>query len=252
MGSAFYSAVQAVIFKPLVAGLFRGTITGAENIPDGPALLASNHLGAGDPIVMSALLPRQITYSAKAELFTGHYVGRPVIAWFLKKINTVPVNRSGGRASREVFAPVLEVLERGGLVGIYPEGTRSPDGYLHKGKTGVARIALAAGVPVVPMAMFSSQTVRPFGIPWVSHPRAVIGTPIDFRQFHGRDDDHDVLRWVTDEIMNAIMRISGQEYIDVYGSSIKSGAVSEEDALTRVLPRPGGGPQPASPGDDTD
>jgi len=245
MGSVFYSGIQTLVFRPLVAGLFRGTITGEDNIPDGPALLASNHIGAGDPIVTSSLLHRPITYSAKAELFTGHYPGRPVVAWFLRKINTVPVNRSGGRASREVFAPVLEVLGQGGLVGIYPEGTRSPDGYLHKGKTGVARIALAAGVPVVPMAMFSSETIRPIGIPWISHPRAVIGKPLDFGRFNGGDDDHGVLRWVTDEIMNAIMAISGQEYVDVYGASVKSGAVTKEAALAQVRSRPGGGPPPA-------
>jgi len=240
--------MKTLVFKPLVAGLFRGTMTGEENIPDGPALLASNHIGAGDPIITSAFLHRPITYSAKAELFTGHYPFRPIVAWFLRSINTVPVNRSGGRASREVFAPVLDVLAHGGLVGIYPEGTRSPDGYLHKGKTGVARIALAAGVPVVPMAMSSSETIRPIGIPWISRPRAVIGKPLDFSRFNGGDDDHEVLRWVTDEIMNEIMKISGQQYVDVYGASVKSGAVSEEVVLTQVQPRPGGGPPPEYPG----
>ena len=241
-----YQTLQVLIARPVARGVFRCTVEGLENIPaTGGAVLASNHLGAVDPIITSTFAPRPVTYTAKAELFAGRGLGRRLVAWFLRTIHTVPVDRSGGRTSRQVFAPVLEVLARGGLVGIYPEGTRSPDGYLHKGKTGVARIALAADVPVVPLAIFDSQTVRRFGIPWLSRPRLVFGQPMTFHQFRDRHDDHDVLRYVTDEIMNAIMELSGQEYVDVYGSSVKSGAVRADDARMRVLPRPGGGPPPA-------
>jgi len=243
-----YRLAGKLLFEPLVRGLFRATIEGAENLPKtGAALLASNHLGMGDPIVITTMvLPRRIVYLAKAELFVGRGLGRKIVAWFLKLINTVPVDRSGGRSSREAFAPVLATLAQGNLVGIFPEGTRTPDGYLHKGKTGIARIALAADVPVIPAAMIGSETVRPFGIPWVSHPRFVIGKPLTFSQFRDRSDDHEVLRYVTDEVMNAIMALSGQEYVDVYGGSIKSGAVSEADAQLRMLPRPGGGKPPES------
>ncbi len=243
-----YSFFKIFIFTPLVRGLFRGKISGVENIPaTGAAVLASNHLGAGDPYVMATMLPRPITFPAKEELFRGHSIGTKIVAWFVKAMHAVPLNRSGGRASLEAFAPVLAMLADGNLVGIYPEGTRTPDGHLHKGKTGVARIALLADVPVIPVAVVDSQTVRPFGVPWISHPRVIVGRPLDFTQFHGQSDNHAVLRYVTDEVMNAIMELSGQRYIDVYGASIKSGAVSEDVALTQhAQARPGSGIPPAA------
>ncbi|MDR1768312.1 MAG: 1-acyl-sn-glycerol-3-phosphate acyltransferase, partial [Propionibacteriaceae bacterium] len=127
----------------------------------------------------------------------------------------------------------------------YPEGTRSPDGRLYKGKTGVARLALASGAPIVPLAVFNTYKAKgPFGIPWLDHPRIVVGQPLRFDELAWGVDDHDALRWVTDEVMAAIQALSGQQYVDVYGGSVKRGAVSAEEVEARVMARPGGGPQP--------
>lgn len=244
-----YDFFKTLVFVPLVRWLFRASITGAENIPaTGGALVASNHLAAGDAYVLPAMLSRNLTFPAKAELFRGDRgLGSKVVAWFLKAVKMVPLDRSGGRASLDGLGPVLNVLREGGLVGIYPEGTRSPDGRLYKGHTGVARMAVAANVPVIPVAMFNTQTIRPLGIPWISRPRIVIGEPIDFPAYAGAHDDHAVLRWVTDEVMAAIQELSGQTYVDAYGSSVKRGTLTPAEADARVLPRPGYGATPPPP-----
>jgi 1-acyl-sn-glycerol-3-phosphate acyltransferase len=172
-------------------------------------------------------------------------VGAKVIAWFLKAVGQVPLDRSGGRVSLDGLGPVLQVLADGGLVGIYPEGTRSPDGRLYKGRTGVARLALAAGVPIVPVAVSSTQAVRTrIGIPWIRRPRVVFGEPLDFSAYAELQDDRAALRWITDEVMAAIQQLSGQTYVDAYGTSLKSGSLSAAEADARVLPRPGYGARP--------
>jgi len=243
----WYSLFKVLIFVPLVRGLFRATITGEGNIPaTGGVMLASNHLGAGDTFMLPTLIERHVTFPAKAELFApGKNVGRMIVAWFLRLMHEVPLDRSGGRSSLEAFRPILAELAKGGVVGIYPEGKRSPDGRLYKGKTGVARMALAADVPVVPIAMFDSQTVRNrLGIPWIRRPRIVVGTPLAFHEYRAQADDHQVLRYVTDEIMNAIQELSGQTYVDVYAASVVAGRVSAQEADKRILPRPGYGATP--------
>jgi 1-acyl-sn-glycerol-3-phosphate acyltransferase len=243
----YYTLFRDALFRPVVKGLFRARLEGEENIPaTGGAVLASNHLAAGDTFVMPAMLRRQVTFPAKAELFAGNRgLGSKVVAWFLKAVGQVPLDRSGGRASLDGLLPVLQVLTDGGLVGIYPEGTRSPDGRLYKGKTGVARIALAANVPVVPMAMFDTQTVRTrIGLPWIRRPRVVVGEPLDFSAWAGQQDNREVVRWVTDEVMAAIQALSGQTYIDAYGSSVKYGSLSAAEAEARRLDRPGQGATP--------
>lgn len=244
-----YDFFKTWLFRPVVRWLFRAEITGAENLPaTGGALLASNHLSAGDTFVLPAMMRRKLTFPAKAELFRGDRgLGSKLVAWFMKAIKMVPLDRSGGRASLEGLAPVLNVLHEGGLVGIYPEGTRSPDGRLYKGRTGVARMALAAGVPIIPVAMADSQTVRRLGIPWIDRPKITIGKPLDFSAYAGLHDDHGVLRWITDEVMAAIQELSGQTYVDAYGSSVKHGSLSAADAEARVLPRPGYGATPPTP-----
>lgn len=242
-----YQVFRGILFRPVVKYLFGARIAGAENIPAaGGAILASNHLAAGDTFVLPSMIERPVTFPAKAELFAGNRgLGSKVVAWFLKAANQVPLDRSGGKVSLEGLRPVLDVLRDGGTVGIYPEGTRSPDGKLYRGKTGVARIALATGAPVVPVAMFDTETVKGFlGIPWISKPRIVIGEPLDFSQYAGLAEDRAVVRWVTDEVMAAIQRLSGQQYVDVYGSSVKYGSISTEEAAARVLPRPGYGSTP--------
>lgn len=237
-----YNFFKYVIFRPVVRFLFRASVEGEENIPaDGGALLASNHLAAGDTFVTPAMIRRQVTFPAKAELFRGEGGLRSkVLAWFMKAIKQVPLDRSGGRVSLAGLEPVLEALAQGRLVGIYPEGTRSPDGRLYKGHTGVARMALAAGVPVIPVAVFSTQTLKTrLGIPWIRRPRVVIGKPISFDAYAGMHDDRATLRLVTDEVMAAIQELSGQTYVEAYGSSIKRGSLSKAEVDSRVRDRPG-------------
>lgn len=245
----WYQFFKFALIRPLVTLGYRSRVEGLDNVPrHGGAILASNHISAADTLVMPALMRRRVTFPAKAELFKGDrgFVSN-VIAWFLKAIGQVPLDRSGGRASNEGLGPVLNALEEGHLVGIYPEGTRSPDGRLYKGKTGVARMALAAGVPVIPVAMVDSELDRKvLGIPWADHPVVRVGEPLDFSRYNGREDERAVTRWVTDEIMTAIQQLGGQTYVDAYGTSVKYGSMTAEEAARRVKERPGDGkPAPA-------
>lgn len=241
-----YNAFKYVLFRPVVVGLMRARIVGGENIPTtGGVILASNHVGEGETFILPALVGRPVVFPAKKELFRGRTLGTKIVAWFLKSVGMVPLDRSGGRTSLESLRPVLNVLDAGGVVGIFPEGTRSPDGRLYKGKTGVARIALATGVPVVPIGAENTQKVKGwFGLPWISRPLIRVGKPLDFSQYAGRGDDFETVRWVTDEVMAAIMDLTGQQYVDAYGASVKYGSISAEEADARLLPRPGFGKQP--------
>lgn len=244
----WYQFFKAAIFGPLVKYGFRARIVGAENVPaDGGAILASNHIAAMDSIVIPAMLPRKMTFPAKAELFEGkHGVGSKIVAWFLKAIGMVPMDRGGGRASAAALGAISSVLASGEVIGIYPEGTRSPDGRLYKGKTGMARMVLTNGVPVLPVGVIGTQkTTGWFGIPWISRPVVVVGPPLDFSEFAGRDGETKVLRWVTDETLAAIQKLTGQEYADVYASRVKHGDLKDVGSDAHVLPRPGGGAKPA-------
>ncbi len=244
----WYSFFKHTLVRPLVRWGYRGRIEGEENIPaTGGAVLASNHISLIDTIVLPGLMRRPLTFPAKAELFKGDRgpLSR-FVAWGLKAVGQVPLDRSGGRASLEGLGPILQVLADGGLAGIYPEGTRSPDGRLYKGKTGVARLALAAGVPVIPVAMVHSEvTGKKLGlIPWADHPVVRIGKPLDFSAYHGLVDDRAVLRWITDEVLAAVQELSGQTYVEAYGTSVKYGGLTAEQADARIRPRPGHGSTP--------
>lgn len=242
-----YDFFKLLLFRPVVKHLFGARITGEENIPaTGGAILAVNHLAASETFVLPAMIKRRLTFPAKAELFAGNRgLGSKVVAWFLKAVGQVPLDRSGGRTSIDGLRPVLDVLADGGLVGIFPEGTRSPDGRLYRGKTGVARIALAARVPVIPVAAFDTQTVRSrIGIPWVRRPRLVVGKPLDFSAYFSQPEDRKVIRWVTDEVMAGIQELTGQQYVEAYASSVKYGSLSAEEAKAKELPRPGHGSTP--------
>ena len=243
----FYWLFKNLLFRPVVKYLFGARLVGEENVPaTGGVILASNHLGAGETFVMPAMMRRKVTFPAKAELFVGDRgPWSKLIAWFLKAVGQVPLDRSGGRASLDGLGPVLEVLQAGGAVGVYPEGTRSPDGRLYKGKTGVARMALAAGVPVVPVAVANTDVVKRFGLPWIDHPVITFGRPLDFSAHADQLESRAMARWVTDEVMNAIRELSGQAYVDAYGTSIKSGAMSQLEADARVRDRPGSATPPA-------
>ncbi len=240
-----------VLFRPIVRLVFRPSVEGAENIPArGAAVLVSNHLSYGDTFVLPAMIRRRLTFPAKAELFSGRGVGARVVAWFLRNVGMLPMDRSGGRASASSMDSVFGVLSRGDLVGIYPEGTRSPDGRLHKGKTGVARLVLETGVPVVPIGMVDSQFVasRFLRIPVMRRPLIRIGAPLDFSRYASAAKDRDVLRYVTDEIMAVVMGLSGQSYVDVYGASVKAARAEGKELSTVELSRPGEGrPVPPVP-----
>ena len=229
---------------------YKGRAEGAENVPaTGPVVLACKHISYADTIVMTALIPRRVTFPAKAEMISGK--GGPTdkaLAWFLRAIGQVPLDRSGGRASADGLGPIIEVLSDGGVAGIFPEGTRSPDGRLHKGKSGLARMVLTSGALVVPVGVVNTEFVgKRLGIPWADHPVVRYGKPMDFAQYAWGANDRATLRWVTDEVMAAIQQLTGQAYVDGYATSVKYGGMTEEEAQRRIKPRPGGGPAPTPP-----
>lgn len=243
----WYRFFKFTIFRPLVRFGYHAVVSGEENFPRrGGAILVSNHLGVLDSLVVPAMMPRPITFPAKAELFSGKKsLGGKIVAWFLKTVRMVPMDRSGGRASADALQAISDVLAEGHVVAIYPEGTRSPDGRLYKGKTGMARIALTNKVPVIPVGVAGTKSFRgPFGIPWARRPVVIIGEPLHFPDFHANPGNSKVLRYVTDETMAAIQRLTGQEYVDVYASRVKSGDLSASQADEYVLPRPGSGQPP--------
>jgi 1-acyl-sn-glycerol-3-phosphate acyltransferase len=239
-----YWVFKYALFVWAVRLLFRPRVEGAENIPkSGPAILVSNHISAGDTYLVPTMLRRRVTFPAKLELFHGRGVKGRLLSWFLKGIGQVPMDRSGGRASATSMDGVIKVLRKGGLLGIYPEGTRSPDGRLYKGKTGVARLVLQAGVPVIPLAVINTEFV-PSGIPGIrimKRPIIRIGTPMDFSAYAAAGNDREVLRWITDEIMDEVMRLSGQEYVDAYGSSVKAALAEGHPPPPSATYRPGEG-----------
>ena len=221
----FYGAVKLSIGGTLKLA-FRPWVEGLENIPkEGPAILASNHLSFSDSFFFPAVLDRKVTFIAKAEYFTSPGLKGKLTAAFFKGVGQLPVDRSGGRGAGEAAVRSgIQVLERGELFGIYPEGTRSPDGRLYRGKPGgLARVALATGAPVIPVAMIDTEKVQPPGklVPNLVRPGIRIGKPLDFSRYQGMDGDRFILRSVTDEVMYEIMKLSGQEYVDIYATVAK-------------------------------
>lgn len=242
-----YQFFKHTIFRPLVRFGFRAKVVGLDNVPrDGGAILASNHIATMDSLVVPAMLPRRVTFPAKAELFRAKSVGGRIVAWFLKAVGMVPMERGGGRASAASLQAISDVLAQGNLVGIYPEGTRSPDGRLYRGHTGVARMALGNDVPILPVGVLGTETVRTFFglLPWVRRPLVVVGEPLYFPQYAGANEIK-VQRFVTDEVMAAIQGLTGQAYVDVYGSRVKHGNLKGADLSDYEIDAPGGGEPPA-------
>lgn len=238
----WYQLFKHVLFVPYVKVFCRPQVDGLENLPaSGGVLLAANHLGAGDTFLVPASLPRQMVFPAKAELFRGDQgIRSRAVAWFLRAVGQVPLDRTGGRASAEGLEPVLQALREGHVVGIFPEGTRSPDGRLYKGKTGVARIALASGAPVVPVGLVDTALRRgPLGVRYMRGARIVIGEPMCLQAPSGNETDQQTLRRLTNQVMAQVQRLSGQEYVDVYGASVKHGDLVGSEVSERVLPFPG-------------
>jgi 1-acyl-sn-glycerol-3-phosphate acyltransferase len=222
-----YWLLKRVLVGPLLHVFFLPWVEGVENIPeDGPAILVSNHLSFSDSVFLPLVVPRRVTFLAKAEYFTGRGVKGRLTSAIFRSAGQLPVDRSGGKASEAALTTGLKALREGALIGIYPEGTRSPDGRLYRGRTGVARLALEAGVPVIPVAMIDTEKVQPPGqvVPNLGRVGIRIGKPMDFSRYEGLENDRFVLRSVTDEIMYTLMRMSGQEYVDMYASTAKADA----------------------------
>jgi 1-acyl-sn-glycerol-3-phosphate acyltransferase len=233
----FYWFLKFVAIGPAVQLGIRPQAEGTENVPrDGAAILASNHLSAADWIFMPLQLKRRVTFLAKAEYFTGTGVKGWAQRLFFGGSGQVPIDRTDASAAEDAIRTGIGILRQGNLLGIYPEGTRSPDGRLYRGKTGVARMALDTGAPVVPVAMIYRFTQLPFGRKLV-RVRVRFGKPLDFSRYEGLSGDRFVERSITDEIMYEIMTLSGQEYVDVYGATVKKSMDATGDSAAEVLGR---------------
>ncbi|WP_405557466.1 lysophospholipid acyltransferase family protein [Streptomyces sp. NBC_01171] len=233
----FYHLLKYVLLGPVLRLVFRPRIEGLDHVPEsGAAIIAGNHLSFSDHFLMPAILKRRITFLAKAEYFTGPGLKGRLTAFFFRSAGQIPVDRSGKEAGQAAVREGLKVLGRGELLGIYPEGTRSHDGRLYKGKVGVAVMALKAGAPVVPCAMIGTFEAQPPGrkIPKLRPITIRFGEPLEFSRYEGMEDEKAVLRAVTDEIMYAVLELSGQEYVDRYAAEVKAEA---EAAKTRRFAR---------------
>ncbi len=228
--------MKYVVIGPILKAIFRPWVVGRRNVPsEGAAILASNHLSFVDSIFLPLMIDRPMSFLAKSDYFTGKGVKGWATRMFFKASGQLPIDRSGGKASEASLNTGLQVLGRGDLLGIYPEGTRSPDGKLYRGRTGIARMALEAHVPVVPVVMVDTDTMMPIGtrVPRIVRVGVVIGEPLDFSRFAGMEGDRYVLRSITDEIMVALQRLGEQEYQDVYASTVKDRLAKTSGAAAR-------------------
>ena len=221
----FYWLAKFVLLGPLLRMFWRPWAEGLENIPyDRPAILASNHLSFCDSFFMPVMVPRKVTFLAKSEYFTTPGLKGLLSKMFFAGVGQVPIDRSDSDAARAALNTGVRVLAEGNLLGIYPEGTRSPDGRLYRGKTGVARMALESGAVVIPCTMVNTEIIQPAGrlIPKLRpRPGVIFGKPLDFSRYEGMSGDRFVERSITDEIMYELMRLSGQEYVDLYAAQVK-------------------------------
>jgi 1-acyl-sn-glycerol-3-phosphate acyltransferase len=220
-----YWVVKWFVVGPVARLFWLPWAQGRHHVPrSGGAILASNHISFSDSVFMPLAVRRRVTFLAKSEYFTGPGIKGALVRWFMLGIGQVPIDRSGGRASEAAILTGVQTLRDGELLGIYPEGTRSPDGRLYKGRTGTARMAIEAQVPVVPVAMINTFWIQPTGrlIPRLGRRIGVrFGEPIDTTRFAGQASDVAVLRQLTEEIMTALKDLGGQEYIDIYATKAK-------------------------------
>ena len=212
-----YSISKLVVGNAMKIG-WRPTVEGLEHIPaTGGAVLAGNHLSVADELFLGSVCPRHIAFWAKAEYFTGPGVGGFITRHMMEGLGAIRVERGGGRAALTAFDGAIPVLKAGDLVAVYPEGTRSPDARLYRGRTGAARLALAAGVPIIPVGVIGTDKVQPIGVrmPRLGAGKVVMrfGKPIETA---GRPDDRASLRALTDEVMVEIQKLTGQEYVPRY------------------------------------
>jgi len=224
-----YWILKHLIIGPLLKTIYRPWVEGADNLPsNGPVIIVGNHLSVIDSFFMPLMIDRRVHFLAKSDYFTG----KGLKGWFVKNfmlaVGQLPIDRSGGKASEASLNTGLAVLEQGDVLALYPEGTRSPDGRLYRGRTGVARLVLESGALVVPAVMIDTEKCMPIGakFPRIRRIGTIIGKPMDFTRFSGMATDRFVLRSVTDEIMVEIQRLSQQEYVDVYASGVRARAAA--------------------------
>ncbi|MEV6723346.1 lysophospholipid acyltransferase family protein [Streptomyces xanthochromogenes] len=220
-----YYILKYAVLGPVLRLLFRPRLEGLEHIPDeGAAIVAGNHLSFSDHFLMPVMLKRRITFLAKQEYFTGPGIKGRLTAAFFRAVGQIPVDRSGKEAGKAAIREGLGVLAKDELLGIYPEGTRSPDGKLYKGKVGVAVMAIRGKAPVIPCAMVGTFEIQPPGqvVPKIKRVSIRFGEPLDFSRYEGMENEKAVLRAVTDEIMYKVMELSGQEYVDRYAADVKA------------------------------
>jgi 1-acyl-sn-glycerol-3-phosphate acyltransferase len=228
--------VSRAVAGPFLRVLWRPQITGGEHIPPtGGAILASNHLSLVDSIFLPLLLSRPVTFAAKSEYFTGTSPGQRFAGAYMRATKQLSVERAGTRSAQETLEAALDLLKAGDLFGIYPEGTRSPDGRLYRGRTGVGWLALASGLPVIPVAMVGTDRVLPPGhsIPSLRRVGVRVGKPLTFEGYQDMRPAARARRSVTDEVMEAIRGLSGQEYVPMYASTRKeelSGRVDQQES----------------------
>ena len=223
----FYWLMKHWVIGPLLTTVFRPWVTGLENIPrTGPVIIVCNHLSFVDSVFLPMVIDRQMAFLAKSDYFTGKGIKGWAVRFFMTSSGQLPIDRSGGKASEASLNAGLAILAEGKVLAIYPEGTRSPDGRLYRGRTGVARMVLEAGVPVIRTAVVDTDKVMPLGskLPKVHRVGVVIGKPLDFSRFHGMESDRFVLRSITDEIIHEMHALGAQEYVDVYASTIRNPA----------------------------
>jgi 1-acyl-sn-glycerol-3-phosphate acyltransferase len=235
----FYWFLKFMAVGPIVKLVFRPRAEGTEHVPaTGAAIIASNHLAAADWIFMPLSLRRRVTFLAKAEYFTGTGVKGLLQRVFFAGSGQVPIDRTNASAAEDAIRTGMRILRQGKLLGIYPEGTRSPDGRLFRGKTGIARMALETGVPVVPVAMIYTPRRLPLiGDLGGKLIRVVVrfGEPLNFSRYDGLSGDRFVERSITDEIMYEIMLLSGQEYVDLYGAKVKTSMLATGASAVEVV-----------------
>ena len=239
----WYWLFKYIFMGPLLAFLGRPKVEGLEYVPSsGPAILASNHLAVADSFYLPLVVRRRITFLAKAEYFTGKGLKGRLMAWFYTAAGQVPIDRANADAAQAALETAQRLLEQGKLLGMYPEGTRSPDGRLYKGKSGLARLALETGVPVIPVAMVGTDVVNPPGSRMWRFGRVEVrfGKPMDFSRFDGMAGNRFIERAVIDEVMYELMKLSGQEYVDIYAASLKPGVPGGQSV------KPGGPGQPSA------
>lgn len=229
-----------VVAGPFLHVLWRPEVTGLENIPEtGGALIASNHLSIVDSIFLPLVISRPVTFAAKSEYFTGTRMVDRVTAMYMRATNQLSVDRAGARAAQAMLEAALERVNGGALFGIYPEGTRSPDGRLYRGRTGIGWLALHSGVPVIPVAMIGTDRVLPPGrtVPKLNRIQVKIGSPLTFDALRAEGTGGRQRRAVTDTVMEAIGKLSGQEYVPMYASARKE-EIAQEKAAQQASERP--------------